>query len=83
MGERTRRIGGAVARRLLKPIPVIGTAVVIATAFGVLRRKGVMRGSVDIGLDLLPIIGTAKGVVELMTGDFIPDRPGRDRAALP
>jgi hypothetical protein len=50
--------------------------VVLATAYGVLRRKGFVRGSVDIGLDMIPIFGTAKGVVELVTGDLIPDQPG-------
>jgi hypothetical protein len=27
-----------------------------------------------VGLDVTPIVGTAKGVVELFTGDLIPDK---------
>jgi hypothetical protein len=74
VGTRGKRVGVSVLRRVAKPIPVIGTVVVLATAYGVLRRKGLMRGSVDIALDSIPIIGTAKGLVEIVSGDLIPDR---------
>ena len=62
-------------RRVTKPIPIVGTAVVLLTAAEVLRRKGVFRGGLEIALDSLPFIGTAKGLVELVRGDFIPEKP--------
>jgi hypothetical protein len=30
-----------------------------------------------VGLDVTPVVGTAKGVVELFTGDLIPDKADR------
>jgi len=29
---------------------------------------------VDVGLDILPVVGTAKAVLEIFTGDLIPDK---------
>jgi hypothetical protein len=72
------RVGGwGVAKRLVKPIPIIGTAVAIGLAGYEIRKKGLLRGSVHVGLDATPIIGTAKGIVELFTGDLIPDKENR------
>lgn len=73
--RRAARAGAwAVAKRVIKPIPVVGTAFVVGLAGHELRRKGVVRGAVHVGLDLLPVVGTAKAVVELFTGDLIPDK---------
>ena len=70
----------AVLRRIAKPIPIIGTAVVLATAYAVLRRKGLLRGGLDVALDATPVVGSLKGAVELVTGDLIPDRARGGRA---
>ena len=67
-------MGGRVLKRLAKPIPIIGTVVVIATAVTVLRRKGLLRGGLNVALDATPVVGSLKGAVELVTGDLIPDR---------
>ena len=64
----------SLVRRVTKPIPIVGTAVVLLTAAEVLRRKGAFRGGLDIALDSLPFVGTAKGLVELVRGDFIPEK---------
>lgn len=73
--RRAARAGGwGLAKRVLKPIPVVGTAVVLGTAGLVLRRKGALLGTADVGLDMIPILGTAKAVIEFFTGDLIPDR---------
>ena len=73
--RRAARAGGwKLAKRALKPIPFVGTALVLGTAGYALRRKGTFRGAAHVGLDLLPIVGTAKAVVELFTGDLIPDK---------
>ena len=73
MGRATR-VGGKILKRLAKPIPIVGTAVVVATAYAVLRRKGFLRGGLDVALDATPVVGSLKGAVELVTGDLIPDR---------
>ena len=40
-----------------------------------MKRKGVLRGALDMGLDAMPIVGTVKNVAEAIRGrDFIPDR---------
>ncbi|MCA1634450.1 MAG: hypothetical protein LC802_12340 [Acidobacteria bacterium] len=64
----------AVAKRLLKPIPVVGTAVALGLAGYEMKKKGVVRGATHVGLDLIPFVGTAKAVVELFTGDLIADK---------
>ena len=64
----------AVAKRLLKPIPVVGTAVSLGLAGYEMKKKGIMRGAAHVGLDLIPLVGTAKAVVELFTGDLIADK---------
>ena len=39
------------------------------------RRKGVVSGSLDTGLNAMPFVGALKNVVEVMRGrDFFPDR---------
>ena len=75
VARRAARAGGwHMAKRLLRPIPIVGTAVVLGTAGRALRRKGAVRGAAHVGLDMIPFVGTAKAVVELFTGDLIPDR---------
>lgn len=69
-----RMVARRVARKVLRPIPLIGTGAVIALAAGTLRRKGAVRGSADVALDLIPVVGIAKTVVEAFRGDFIPDK---------
>ena len=46
-----------------------------ATILATMRRKGVVGGALDTGLNAVPFVGAAKNVFELMRGrDFIPDR---------
>ena len=57
-------------------MPWIGSLVAIATIGSVLRRKGVVRGTMDTALNFIPFVGGAKNVAEAMRGrDFFPDRP--------
>ena len=73
--RRAIRAGGwTLAKRLIKPIPIVGTIVVIGLAGYDIKKKGLLRGGIHVGLDVTPIIGTAKGIVELFTGDLIPDK---------
>ena len=73
--RRAARSGGfALAKRLVKPIPVVGTCVTIGCAGYDIRKKGLRNGLIHVGLDLIPVVSTAKGVVEIFTGDWLPDR---------
>ncbi|HVF56941.1 MAG TPA: hypothetical protein VM934_12380 [Pyrinomonadaceae bacterium] len=73
--RRLARAGGwKLAKRLIKPIPIVGTAVTVSLAGYEVKKKGALRGGLHVGLDLLPVIGTAKNIVEIFTGDLIPDK---------
>jgi hypothetical protein len=77
--RRIVRAGGwGVAKRLIKPIPIIGSIFAVGLAGYEIRKKGLLRGAVHVGLDVTPVVGTAKGVVEIFTGDLIPDKAERD-----
>jgi hypothetical protein len=66
--------GWQVAKRVAKMLPFGGAVVAIALVGDDIRRKGVIRGAVNSGLDAIPIFGLAKNAVEFVTGDFIPDK---------
>jgi hypothetical protein len=79
--RRMLRAGGwRVAKRIIKPIPVVGTLMAVGLAGHEIRKKGLLRGVVHVGLDVTPVVGTAKGLLELFTGDLIPDREPEGRA---
>jgi len=77
----TRRIvragGWKVAKRIIKPIPIIGSVFAFGLAGYEIKRKGLIPGVVHVGLDVTPFVGTAKGVLEIFTGDLIPDKKDR------
>ena len=76
--RRLVRAGGwGVAKRLIKPIPIIGSVFAVGLAGYEIKRKGLIPGVVHVGLDVTPVVGTAKGVLELFTGDLIPDKSER------
>jgi hypothetical protein len=83
----TRRLahagGWQLAKRLIRPVPVVGTVLVVGLAGRDIASKGWVRGAVNVGLDATPILGTAKNVLELFTGDLIPDRPVKKGKRLP
>ena len=66
--------GWQVAKRVAKTIPFGGTVVVIALVGNDIKRKGVVKGLLNSGIDAIPVIGLAKNAVELVRGDFISDR---------
>ncbi|MDM7923835.1 MAG: hypothetical protein QUS14_16190 [Pyrinomonadaceae bacterium] len=67
--------GWQVFKRGAKMLPFGGTLVVAALVGSDIRRKGLVKGVVNSGLDAIPILGLVKNGVELFTGDFIPDKP--------
>jgi hypothetical protein len=73
--RRIIRAGGwGVAKRLIKPIPIVGSVFAVALAGYEIRKKGLIPGVVHVGLDVTPVVGTAKNVLEIFTGDLIPDK---------
>jgi hypothetical protein len=62
-------------RRVGRALPWIGAVVALATIGSAIRRKGLVRGSVDTALNAIPYVGGVKGMAEMMRGrDFIADR---------
>jgi hypothetical protein len=72
------RVGWAVIKKLIKAIPFIGPVFSVGSAGYEIKKKGLVPGAVHVGLDVTPVVGTAKNVVEIFTGDFIPDKTTRD-----
>jgi hypothetical protein len=78
--RRVLRVGGwGLAKRLIKPIPIVGSVFAVGLAGYEIKKKGLIPGAIHVGLDVTPLVGTAKGVVEIFTGDLIPDRDARKR----
>ena len=76
MSNRLARYGGMkLSKRLRRSVPIIGTAIAVATVVSTVRRKGLVSGSLDTGLNAMPFVGLVKNAVEAMRGrDFFPDR---------
>jgi hypothetical protein len=71
------RVGWAVVKKLLKAIPIIGPVFTVGFAGHDIKKKGLVPGAVHVGLDVTPVVGTAKNVVEIFTGDWIPDKASK------
>ena len=39
-----------------------------------IKRKGLVKGVINSGIDAIPFVGFTKNAVELFTGDFISDK---------
>ena len=82
MKRRIVRAGGwGLIKRLIKPIPIVGTVLAVGLAGYEIKKKGLIPGAVHVGLDVTPVVGTAKGVLEFFTGDLIPDKSNRRKPA--
>ncbi|MFN6963332.1 MAG: hypothetical protein ACK4S4_06145 [Pyrinomonadaceae bacterium] len=66
--------GWQVAKRAAKMVPFGGTVLAVGLVGHDIRKKGVVKGVINSGLDAIPVIGLAKNAVELFTGDFLPDK---------
>jgi len=67
--------GWQVAKRVAKMVPFGGTVIVVGLVGHDIRKKGLVKGVVNSGIDAIPVVGFCKNAVELFTGDFIPDKP--------
>jgi hypothetical protein len=73
--RRIVRAGGwGVIKRMIKPIPIVGSLFAFSLAAYEIRKKGLIPGVIHVGLDITPVVGTAKNVIEIFTGDLIPDK---------
>ncbi len=66
--------GWRIVRKFAKSIPGLSTAMALGLAGYDIKKKGVVNGLLNTGLDAIPIVGTVKNVAELVTGDFLPDK---------
>jgi hypothetical protein len=66
-----------------RSIPILGTAIAVATIASTVRRKGLVGGSLDTGINAVPFVGALKNGLEIVRGrDFFPDRsPAASRPA--
>src|SRR4030095_15538234 len=86
VGERKKIVragAGAAPKKIIKPIPIIGSVFAFGLAGYEIKKKGLIPGVVHVGLDITPVIGTAKNVVEIFTGDLIPDKKDRKKKLIP
>ena len=63
-----------ITKKLLKAIPIIGPVFTVGFAGRDIHKKGLVPGAAHVALDLTPVVGTAKNVLEIFTGDLIPDK---------
>jgi len=70
-----RWAGARTPGRLARSLPWIGVIIGAATLLSAMRRKGVISGALDTGLNAVPYLGATKNAVEVVRGrDFFPDR---------
>jgi 2',3'-cyclic-nucleotide 2'-phosphodiesterase (5'-nucleotidase family) len=69
--------GWQVVKRAAKMLPFGGTVIVVGLVGHDIKKKGVVRGVINSSLDAVPFLGFAKNAVELVRGDFIPDKEDR------
>jgi hypothetical protein len=61
--------------RLLRSVPWLGGVVALVALGGAMRRKGVLGGTLDTALDMIPFVGATKNLCEVTRGrDFIRDK---------
>ena len=71
--------GWMAAKRIAKSIPYVGTAMAIGLVGVDIKRKGLVKGVLNSGIDAIPFVGMAKNGIEFFTGDFFPDKPKIDK----
>jgi len=80
IGRKIVHAGGwQVAKRLAKMVPFGGTVVAIGLVGHDIKKKGLIKGVINSGIDAIPFVGLGKNAVELFTGDFLPDKDAPKR----
>ena len=63
-------------KRMIRAVPFVGALIALVTLGVAIRRKGVIRGSVDTALDFTPVVSTIKNAAEIVRGrDLLRDKP--------
>ena len=63
------------ARRMSRSLPLAGALIALVAIWGSVRRKGLVRGTLDTGLNAIPLLGALKLGAESLRGrDFLEDR---------
>jgi hypothetical protein len=65
--------------KAIRQVPILGTAVVVGLAGYEMKKKGMIKGLANVALDATPVVGIAKNVIELFTGDWFPDKASKTR----
>jgi hypothetical protein len=66
--------GWMVVKRFGKSVPVVGTVLAIGLVGFDIKRKGLVKGVINSSLDAITVVGLGKNVVEIFTGDLLPDK---------
>jgi hypothetical protein len=66
--------GWMAARRVAKSVPYLGSIMAIGFVGYDIKKKGVIKGVLNSGLDAIPFVGMGKNIVEFFTGDLLPDK---------
>ena len=75
IGRKLAHAGGwQIAKRVAKMIPFGGTVVAVGLVGHDIKKKGLLKGVINSGIDAIPFVGLTKNAVELFTGDFLPDK---------
>lgn len=69
--------------RIVRAIPYVGTVAAVGLVGYDIKKKGVVKGLMNSGLDAIPFVGLGKNVVEYFTGDFFADKDEQPRYATP
>lgn len=80
IGRKLVHAGGwQVAKRVAKMIPFGGTVVAVGLVGHDIKKKGLVKGVINSGIDAIPFVGLTKNAVELFTGDFLPDKGAKKK----
>ncbi len=66
--------GWVAAKRVAKAVPYVGTVMAIGLVGYDIKKKGVVKGVINSGLDAIPFVGMGKNIIEFFTGDLLPDK---------
>lgn len=77
INKAVRAGGWQLFKRGAKMLPFGGTIIVAALVGTDIRRKGLVKGVINSGLDATPIVGLLKNGVEIFTGDLIADKSAK------
>ena len=77
-----RWAGRKLARRIGKSVPFVGGIVTAAFLYETMKRKGTVPGLADAVLNSIPFFGAVKNGIELLTDDWIPDRPAASSPSI-